>query len=521
MAVNFYGLIIGDDGTGFKVPTYAALREVVAKQVRQLRGKANLHTEPGSLYGTFIDIALSLAYLALQGASEAVSRTVFQSMGGVSLDQFLADYMTRIVATPSTATVFVYGTAGTVVPASTGVATSANATPYTFIGAVVLPAAPAEAYGIEVENFVAGKYAGQAFTVTVDGTPVVFVPNVGDDGTTTRNGLVNAINFYLLTQLAYLAGQSPTNGRQTLVVSETQGGGPFPLTVNGPVGAIVAYVANSGATTTDPVTGPTYAPAESLRVGDPIAGVQGYVNIEDALLGLVRETDSQLKARFQIAQRGLGGGSPDAIRAIILASVAAGGGGASYCAVEYNPTDDVDDAGNLPHSVRVVVDDAVSGQDVGNALWRAKAAGDNTNGPEVIAVLDNGQPPLAHDIRIDRLVDLWIACDMSVQIGPDWPTSGTPTDQLRQDVADYVEALQPSAIGVRVVDLPIALYPNGLPRGVKAFVVRLGYSLTQGGPYTYLPYYPDPEENALLASVVMTSRQKARCQIGDVTAVIV
>ena len=154
-------------------------------------------------------------------------------------------------------------------------------------------------------------------------------------------------------------------------------------------------------------------------------------------------------------------------------------------------------------------------------MFLAKAAGDNTNGPESYNVTDNGVPPGVQVILVDRLTDLWIACDMQVTVGPDWPNTGNPLTQLRQDVADFIEALQPSNIGVRVVDLPIALFPEGTPRGVVTFLVRLGVSFVQGGPYIFQDWYPVPEPDAFLASISMTSRQKARSQVVDVTAVII
>ncbi len=273
--------------------------------------------------------------------------------------------------------------------------------------------------------------------------------------------------------------------------------------------------------TASPTTGPTNAPAESLRVGPPFAGLQGYVNIDDVTLGRSRETDSQLKARHQLAQRGLGGGSPDAIRAIILSSVAVNGGGATYCAVEYNPGDVLDAAGNLPHSVRVVVDQQADGQSVANALWRAKAAGDNVNGPEAYVVVDvvGGN----QNMLIDRLDDVWFAVVITVTIGTDWSPVGAPLDQLRQDVADYIEGLQPAgnnAGGVRVNLLPISTFPNGETRGVINFTVQIGQG-PQGGPYVYQDVYPTTEPNADLASIILTSRDKPRCSVVDVAATIV
>ena len=522
MAVSFLGLTIGDNGTGFVVPTLAQWREAFAVWVREKRGIDNLQTQPGSLYGIFIDICTQAVDIAGGAALDVVSRMLFTSMEGVLLDQFIADYMQRVVDTASTATVYVYGTAGAVVAASTPVRTSAVGTPFAFLGAVALPVAPATAYGVEVSNFAAGAYVGQNFTVTVDGTPAVYVANGSDTGATVRTGLVAAVMALAQPQTAYFAGSNPKALQPTLVVVDLADN-TFPLTVSGPVGAgLTAYVARSGGTDTGAVLGPTFAPAGSLRVGTTPAGVQGFTNITAAVPGRVRESNSQLRARYQVLQRGRGGGNPDAIKAIILSPVEVGGGGALFCNVEYNPMgDNPDAAGNVDHSVRVIIGVDDDGPAAAKALLTAKAAGDNTNGPEVYNVTDNGVPPATQVIRIDRLTNLWIAVDVQVSVGPDWPNTGNPLTQLRQDIADYVESLQPSLIGVRVQDLPIALTPDGLPRGVLAFFVRIGSSTTQGGTYTYGPYYPIPEADATVASVAMSNRQKARAQVADITAIIV
>ena len=519
MAVTIWGLTIGDDGTGFQVPTYAIFREAMAVRIRKLRGKANLQTQPGSFFGNIIDLVTTGVDLAAQNARQAVDRTIFTAMQAVALDQFLADYLTRVVATASTATVYVYGTAAAVAGASTPVRTSSVSTPFLLTGAAVVPAAPAVAYAVEVLEFAAGAYAGQLFRITIPAGDADYVANGADDSESVRDGLSLAVTALAGDVDGYDAGVNPSNDKPTLIVADLAGGGPFACSVTGPVGALTLYPAIAAPATTGTILGPTYAPIGSLRVGSAIAGIQGYTNIAAAIPGRTRETDAQFRARHQVAQRGLGGGSPDAIRAVIIADPAVGGGGALFCGVEYNPGDAIDTANNLPHSVRIIVDADAVALTVATALFRVKAAGDNTNGPEVVAVTDYVGD--SHNISIDRLSDLWIAADIEVTIGPDWPTTGDPLTQIRQDVADYIGGLQPSAVGVRVVDLPIAVFPNGLPRGVVTVRVRLGVSFVQGGPYIYQSYYPVPEPDAFLASVSMTSRQKARAQIADITAVIV
>lgn len=519
MAVTILDLTVGDNGTGWVMPTANQWRAAFAAYIAQLRGKPNLQTNPGSLFGDFIDLVVTGVDIAGQGASEAVDRTVFTAMEATALDQFLADYLRRIVATPSTAVVYAYGSAGTNVPAFTPVRTSPVGVAWITTGAINV-VSPSTSYVVDITDFAVGAFAGQLFRVTVDGGDADYVANNFDTGKTVRDGLVNAVDALLQSQTAYFAGQSPTTSRHSLLVREDGGGGTYVLSVSGPAGQIFAYPAASSPVTTSPVTGPNTAPAGSLRYGTVFAGQQGYANPVDATPGLTGETNSQFRARHQIAQRGLGGGSPDAIRAIESQPVAVGGGGATFVSVEYNPDDDVDTAGNVGHSVRVVIAQTDSGQDAANALWIAKAAGDNTNGTELYLVEDfveDLQPML-----IDRLTDLWIAAVITISVGPDWPNVGDPLSQVRQDVVDFIEALQASkGLAVRVGDLPIAVFPNGLPRGVDAFTVTLGSSTTQGGPYTYLDTYPTVEPDAELASVPVGLRQKPRAQFVDVTASIV
>jgi len=523
MAITFLGLTIGDDGTGFQIPTYAQWRGALAQRIRTLRGIANLNTDPGSLFGDFVDMITQGVDLASQAASEAVSNSKFTAMIGVALDQFLADILLRVQATPSTANVYVYGAPGSNIPIAQAIRTQPQGVAFFTTGAVVIPALPSDSYGLDLTNFASGSYDGQVFTVEVDGTPASYPVANGDTGVEAKFGLIDAINALAQTQQAFDGGINPSSpNRLTIMVVETQGGGPFPLTVTsaGAPAALFAFPAVVSPTSTAPVVGPTTANLGSLRLGPPIAGVVGYVNILPAIPGRLRETDSQFRARHQVTQRGLGGGSPDAVRAIMLSPVEIGGGGLTFCSVEYNPNDFIDDVLNKPHSLRIVANADVNPTDLGNALWRAKAAGDDTNGDEVVVIQDavgNNQT-----LYYTPLADAWISVDMLITNGPDWPNTGDPLTQLREDVVNFIEALQPTGntYGVRVNELPISVYPNGLPRGVANFTVSLGTG-PENGPYLYEPAWPDPDPDAESASIQLTSRFKARAKIDFVFATIV
>ena len=105
MAFKFLGLTIGDDGTGFQMPTYAEWRAAISQKIRQLRGVSNLNTEPGSFFGDMVDLVVTGVDLAGQAASEVKGMTIYAAMGGTTLDMFLADLITRVVATASTGVV--------------------------------------------------------------------------------------------------------------------------------------------------------------------------------------------------------------------------------------------------------------------------------------------------------------------------------------------------------------------------------------------------------------------------------
>lgn len=516
MAVTWLGLIFGDDGTGWVKPPYEASRAAIAKYWTILRGYINLNTEPGSTFGQFVDALTQVLDLGLQADVEVVARTLFQSAQDVELDQLLQDVTVRVQASASRAQEYVWGAALSVVPLGAIVRSMPTGVGWAFENGVVIPAAPTRAYAVEVAPFAAGAYTGQFFTITVGGIDATIQAQPGNDGQAVRDALVVQIAAQVgITQTPYRAGLSPTNGRYALVVVDESGGGPFAVAVAAPAATLFPFVASSDVVVAQQ-TGPIAANGQVLRIGPAVAGVVGYANVNPAAPGRPRETDAQLRARHQVTQRGLGGGNPDAIRAIVQAPVDLGGGGALFCSVEYNPSDVTDDVGNKPHSIRVIVETTVDLPAVGLAVWKAKAAGDDMNGAVLIVIQDAGGAN--QNVLIDYLEEVWIEADIHYTIGEGWPNTGSPEDQMRQDVAAFIEALAANH-DVRVNELPISLFPDGTPRGIGTFAVRLATGPAQGGPFgPFNLAWPTPTPDPNVASVALTGRQKARCVVGDVSA---
>lgn len=523
MSVTWLGLTFGDDGTGYVFPTYAAIRSAAANYWRTLTNIPNLNTLPGSFFGDMIDFGASVLHAAAQAAADAAAKAIFTSAEGVSLDQLLSPVTVRLPAVASTADVYAYGAPGSNVPLGSIVRTSPTSTAFTFDAGVTIPlVVNTEAWVFEIDVFAAGGASGVTFDLDVDGTLFSVVAGPGDDSTAIISNLIAQVNGAALSQGAYFAGVRPDGTRIAGLVREEGGGGAFVTTfVNSGAPITFVYGADVDATTSS-VTGTIQAAAATLRFGQGFAGIEGYTNITAAVVGRDEETDSQLRARHIITQR-QGGGNPDAIRSALLIPVSQGGAGCTYASVEYNPNNVTDAVGNVPHSIRVVVNPDADQVLVAATIFATKAAGDDMNGAVGVFVTDaEGKSQV---VQFDLLETIYIWSDVEITPGGTWPNNGDPLAQVVADVTAYINALGGGA-SVKPNDAPVSTYPDGTPRGVANFSIRFGFSTDPLGiapPIVYFPGWPDPQMDASLATIGITGRQVAQVSpvVGAVTAVIV
>ena len=521
MAVTVFGLTFGDTGAAYVIPTYQAIRTAAGSRWRSLKNLPGMNLLPGSFFGDMLDFGVSILHAGAQAAADAVSKSIYNSASGTSLEQLLDPVTTRLPATSSIAQVYAYGSSGAAVPLGAIVRTSPTAPGFAFGAgfAIPLPAAT-EAWVFEIVNFEAGTASGTTFTLTVNGSPFAVAAGPGDSAADILADLIGQVNGAFLSQLAYDAGVRPDDSYIAGLVREESGGGPFLTTfTDGGAGFVQLWSAEVEQATAS-ATGPTEAPAASLRFGALPASIEGYVNVEAAAVGRNEETDAQLRARHLVTQR-RGFGNPDAIRAIMLTPVEQGGLGATYASVEYNPFGFTDAAGNVEHSVRLIIDADASVSLAGQLLFTYKAAGDNTNGAVGVFVTD--AEGTVQVVRLDILETLYIWCDVEVTPGVGWPYNADPLAQLRADLVDFINALG-GGKSVKPNDAPVSLLPDSTPRGVANFRLRFGYSTDPAGlvpPITYLDYWPDPEDDAAAATVPITGRQVAETSLARITAGIV
>lgn len=147
--------------------------------------------------------------------------------------------------------------------------------------------------------------------------------------------------------------------------------------------------------------GPVGALAGTLAtIVTPVDGWQGAINLLDAQVGALQETNPALRVRREAELAGQGGSTADAIRAAIL-KVNEGSTDPNHqpptsCTVFYNDTD-LPDANGVPaHAVEVLVQGGTA-QDITQAVWKAVGAGTATYGNQTgVATDSQGNPQIVN-----------------------------------------------------------------------------------------------------------------------------
>lgn len=136
-------------------------------------------------------------------------------------------------------------------------------------------------------------------------------------------------------------------------------------------------------------TGPVAANSGTLKViAGPVTGWNSVINPLDAEAGIVRDTDTTLRARRAEALQLVGGATPDAIRADLL-NVS----GVEKVHVFENLSETTDADGVPPFSIEVLVYDgivpAVDNDVLAQAIWDSRAGGARTHGSEFGTATDS------------------------------------------------------------------------------------------------------------------------------------
>jgi hypothetical protein len=202
------------------------------------------------------------------------------------------------------------------------------------------------------------------------------------------------------------------------------------------------------------VAGPVEAPAGTLTaLAEPATGVTAATNPEDAVVGLARETDPQLRVKRRVELFRPGASTPDAVYADVLDAT-----GARAVRVFENFTMVEDADGLPPKSIEVLVDDgtddgsAISDATVALAVWRAKPSGIESHGSVTTVVQDASGVDRTVKHSRPTVVDLHCRVELSV------------TDDWTEEDSDWVEA--------RAAAFPTALGRDVVVQKLSAWIIR-------------------------------------------------
>lgn len=426
--------------------------------------KTDLEAAYRAVFGAGVDVSASSPFgqeigimaerlAELWSVGEAAYGSAFpDSATGASLDLVAAlGGVTRIPAAYSTVSVTLAGTA-TAVPS-----------------------------GTVVSNGLGVRWATTALATKVALTAWATSTGYSTGDRRTANG-----NAYLATASGTSAGAGTgPSGTGTAITDGT--------VVWAYIGTGTAVVdANAQAENIGPVSGI----ARSINtIETPVSGLSSALNILDAQVGRVEETDAELRVRREIAIRAIGGATVDAIRSNVL-SVS----GVTDCYLFENDSDITDVNGLPPHTFEAV---AAGGTDlaVATAIFDKKAAGIGTYGTTTQPVTDDQAQ--VHQIKFSRpsVVNVWVVLTVKVDFGT-FPLDGS--DQVKAALVAYQEANLRVGIDVRSAALVSTIF--AIP-GV----------LDLGG----LPFIGTAPSPVTSATIVLTNRQIADFDTSRITVAVV
>jgi hypothetical protein len=290
-----------------------------------------------------------------------------------------------------------------------------------------------------------GGASSSSVTATLCGVPGTIVP-AGTQAQTLSTATVFVLQSTVTIALLqawhfstnYVLGQRITNNSlcyQCTVPGMSAGsGGPTGTGTSIVDGGVTWEYVGAGTGAVDGLwlsqnTGPINAVSLDLaQITTPVFGWDSILNLGNAVLGALIQTDEDLRLTRQEEIASAGTGTPPALEAGLLEVT-----GVTSSTVFYNDTDSTDANGLPPHSVMALVIGGAD-QDIWNFLFANVAAGIVTYGTDSGTVVDS--QGVSHTINFQRPTQIPIY----IRIGVVYDATAYPTDgdtEVATDIADW------------------------------------------------------------------------------------
>lgn len=415
-----------------------------------------------SLLGRLIAIDAETDSIIWETMQDVYSALDPNSATGASLDNVVAyGAITRQKASPSVASMLMYGNSGVVIPQGSSMRSVTTNTEYQTTAQITLSPVRASGVGIvisTVSNNTIYKvtYQNGSFSVTV-----TYTSSANASKSEILYGIKSVIDSAHPALVADIVGEI-----LTLYKSEIFEFSDFSVTSNMQIikcANVVQAVASE--------TGPVLNEANTItNILTPILGWDSATNPLAASLGSNTETDEELRLRFRNSKAVRANNLIESLYSSLYEIPEV-----SSVQVYENYTDSIDEKGVLPHSFKTVVLGGDS-QLIASAIWKNKPVGIGTVGTTMVTVLDSYSTP--HEIAFVRPSPVPVYINLQLTTFPDFPSDGV--EQIKSELVSYFQdnfgvgkeiiysrLYTPinSVRGHQIVSLNIGIDPNVLGTG--------------------------------------------------------
>jgi hypothetical protein len=459
---NTYGVTL----SGFVIKPLQQIVSELEAAAQAIWG-ANVDLDADSPIGQMIGNQAAREYQQWELA-QAVYNSINPNMAeGAALDRDCALVnVQRLSASATTATVALYGTAGTAIAA--GDILSQSGTGITFVLQSAVTIALTSLLSVQLN--VVTVSSGHTYTFYLNGYVVQYTAGGSDTAATIAAALISAANAL----------------SQTITITNL-GSGSFSMVASDGQTAFAITSLDSDMTATNLAspgvyactqTGPIACPIGSLNtIGTPVTGRTSVSNLAAGSLGSNAESDTALRIRRPIALFG-GLATDDAIATALLNNVA----GVTYAKTTSNRTSSADGLGRPAHSFEVVVMGGLNSA-IAEQIWNSMPSGiqpwGNASGGVTVTIVDS--TGTNQTIQFSRPIPQYIW--LNITTAPD--SSGTRPANYQSLIKNAIVAWgQALGVGANVklwaINAPIAAIP-----GLDSVIIQMAATSTLVAPGSY------------------------------------
>lgn len=415
-----------------------------------------LDTSSASTLGRLIGLITPSQTELWEALLEVYSAFDPNSASGVALDNLVA--LSGIVRKPATATtsrILLTGNFNITIPEGSLVSSSFTNNRFSIPTDIVLDGENAIGFVAQVQTV----SEGVTYTITYDSgqNPVnlSYTSQVGDTDLDILQGLVNTVNENYGTVLTASLSGSTIEVTVNDLVSQAS----YSLSGN-----LYFSKITKGTTVVCTEVGPREQNSGTIdTISTPIFGWDSINQFAPAIPGSLRESDSQLRERFNETKFTRGSNIVESLYSDLISL-----DGVRTVQIYENLTNVVDSFGIPPHSFMVLIQGGLE-EEIAEAIWRNRPAGIDTHGNSIYLIRDILGNLKEVKYQRPSFVDVYISVE--VEVDGNFPADGA--ERLRSALFNYVNS--EATVGKGVVYSRLYTPINSVP-GHQVNSITLGLS---------------------------------------------